>query len=436
MRVSEKDLVDKNLLQELVPLNAIPTERFQKISKNIIIEEVLKGQYLFRIGDKDNHSVYLLEGKINLIDGSNKVTGEVKSGTEESRYAIASQKPRELSARAVKKCVIARIDSGLLDVLVACDDSGGTEVVEIGADDNSDWMTRLLQTKAFKNIPPSMLQSLLIKMQPYPVEAGQVVIQQGDPGDYFYILREGRCVVTRKDSPDSEEQHLAELDSGASFGEDALVSDAERNATVTMLTTGLLMRLSSNDFLDLLKNQLVKHVEYEQALAMVDEDAVWVDVRTKDEYESGSFEDSVNLPLSDLRNEIAELVFNTKYIVCCDTGKRSELAGFLLSHKGFDVYVLEGGIPGSLFDTSTLDSETSDSSTTHDAVNTDPCNTSESDNDELALLRAENEKLSIEITKYQSSEAQMKEQIKQQRDELCELGEKLESLYAQIKSKK
>jgi CRP-like cAMP-binding protein len=436
MRVLGKALVDKNLLQELVPLNEIPAERFQIISKNIIIEEVLKGKYLFRKGDKDNHSIYLLEGKINLIDGSNKLTGEVKSGTKESRYAIAGQQPREFSARAARKCVIARIDSGLLDVFLTCDESGGTEVVEIGADDNTDWMTRLLQTKAFKNLPPAMLQSLLIKMQPYPAEAGQVVIQQGDPGDYFYTIREGRCVVTRKDSPDSEEQHLAELDSGASFGEDALVSDAERNATVTMLTAGLLMRLSSKDFLDLLKTQLVKHVEYEQALAMVDEDAVWVDVRTKEEYETGSFEDSVNLPLSDLRNEIAELVFNTKYIICCDTGKRSELAGFLLSHKGFDVYVLEGGIPDSLFDTATLESQTSDGSTTHDVVNTDSCNRSESHNDELALLRAENEKLSKEVMGYQAAETRMKEQIKQQRDELCELGEKLELLYAQIKSKK
>jgi CRP-like cAMP-binding protein len=436
MRVSKKALVDKSILQELVPLNAIPTERFQEISKNIIIEEVLKGKYLFRKGDKDNHSIYLLEGKINLIDGSSKVTSEVMSGTDETRYAIAGQQPREFSAIAVKKCVIARIDSGLLDVLLTRDESGGTEVVEIGADDNTDWMTRLLQTKAFKNIPPAMLQSLLIKMQPYPVEAGQVVIQQGDPGDFFYTIREGRCAVTRKDSPDSEEQQLAELDSGASFGEDALVSDAERNATVTMLTAGLLMRLSSKDFLDLLKNQLVKHVEYEQAIAMVDEDAVWVDVRTKDEYETGSFDDSVNLPLSDLRNEIAELVFNTKYIVCCDTGKRSELAGFLLSHKGFDVYVLEGGIPDSLFDTATPDPQIPDGSTTHDVVNAVPCNRSESDNDELVSLRAENEKLSIELMRYQADETKMKEQIRQQRDELCELGEKLESLYAQIKSKK
>jgi predicted nuclease with TOPRIM domain len=48
----------------------------------------------------------------------------------------------------------------------------------------------------------------------------------------------------------------------------------------------------------------------------------------------------------------------------------------------------------------------------------------------LASLRAENERLLEEVKKYQTSEARMREQIQQQRDELCELGEKLESMHA------
>jgi CRP-like cAMP-binding protein len=433
MRAPEKAIVDKKLLHELVPLNALSAERFQEVSKNIIVEEVLAGRYLFRKGDKDNQTTYLLEGKINLLDGFRKVTSEVESGTDQSRYAIANQQPRPLSARAVKKCIIARIDSGLLDVLLTWDQSSSAEVVEVGVDDNQDWMTRILQTEAFRKIPPAMLQSLLIKMQPYPVKAGEVVIRQGDPGDYFYIIREGRCAVTRKDSPDSEVQLLAELGSGTSFGEDALVSDAERNATVTMLADGLLMRLAKEDFVELLKNQLVKRVDYEHAVAMVDEDAVWVDVRTKDEYESGSFEDSANLPLSNLRNEMSELAFNTKYIICCDTGRRSESAGFLLSHQGFDVYVLEGGIPESSSEAApedTPDTDTPDA----DVANTDSGSQSAVHNEELASLRAENEKLLAMIKEYQSAEARMRGQIEQQRDELCELGEKLDSLYAQVRS--
>ena len=318
-------------------------------------------------------------------------------------------------------------------MLLTCDQSSSAEVVEIGADDNQDWMTRLLQTEALKRIPPAMLQSLLIKMEPYPVETGQVVIRQGDPGDYFYTIREGRCAVTRKESPDAEEQLLAELDSGTSFGEDALVSDAERNATVTMLTDGLLMRLANKDFVELLKNQLLKRVDFEQALAMVNEDAIWVDVRTKEEYESRSLEDSVNLPLSNLRNEITELVFNTKYIICCDTGRRSESAGFLLSHQGFDVYVLEGGIPEP--STEDVPVDMPDTGTVEaDMASTGSGSQSTADNEELASLRAENEILHAEIKEYQRAETRMKEQIEQQRDELCELGEKLDSLYAQARS--
>ena len=444
MRAEKKATIDIKFLQELVPLNALSPERFRDVSEKIIIEEVMANHYLFRKGDRDNQSIYLLEGKVNLIDGFRKVTNEVEAKTDMSRYAIANQQPRQLSARAVKKCVIARVDSGMLDLFLTWDQSCSAVVVEIGAVDNQDWMTRILQTEAFSKIPPVMIQSLLLKMQKYPVEAGEVVIQQGEPGDYFYTIHDGRCIVSRKDSPNAEAQFLAELCSGASFGEDALVSYAKRNATVTMLTNGLLMRLAKEDFTELLKNQLVKRVDFEQAAAMVDEGAVWVDVRTADEYECGSVEDSVNIPLSNLRDEISELVFNTKYIICCDTGRRSESAGFILSHKGFDVYVLEGGIPATSPETPPADTSgtgktaadvTDVDSGSQDIVEIEAVPVgSAAEDEELALLRVENEKLLVEISENQSAEAQLKEQIEQQRGELCELAEKLSSLYSQVQS--
>jgi formylglycine-generating enzyme required for sulfatase activity/rhodanese-related sulfurtransferase len=441
MRAVKKIAVDKKLLQEFAPLNALSNERFSEVSDKIIIEEVLAGRYLFRKGDRDNQSIYLLEGKVNLIDGFRKVTGEVEAGTDMSRYAISNQQPRPLSARAVKKCIIARIDSGLLDVFLTWDQSSSAEVVEIGADDDQDWMTRILQTDAFIKIPPAMIQSLLIKMQSYPVKAGDVVIRQGDAGDYFYTIHAGRCLVTRKDAPDAEDQLLAELSEGTSFGEDALVSDAKRNATVTMLTDGHLMRLAKVDFIELLKNQLVKRVKYDEAAELVDEGAVWVDVRTVDEYENGCFEDSVNMPLSSLRDELSELVFNTKYVICCDTGRRSESAGFMLSHKGFDVYVLEGGIPA----VSSGDEVPEEPAATEPVapqvavavVDNAAAEKGESfagsaeQSAELDKLQAEKQSLLAEIEAYRSTEARTAEQVELLRAELGESGDKLGNLYAQ-----
>jgi formylglycine-generating enzyme required for sulfatase activity/chromosome segregation ATPase/CRP-like cAMP-binding protein len=344
MGAAKKATENRKVLQELIPLNALSSERFEALLEKIVIEEVRSGRYLFRKGDRDGQTIYLLAGKINLMDGFRKVSGEVEAGTEASRHPIAGQQPRPHSARVVKKAVIARIDSSLLDAFLSWDQSSAAEVVDIGSNEDGDWMTRLLQSETFSKLPPSKLQGLLIKMKPFAVKKGDVVIAEGSEGDYFYTIHEGRCAVTRMDEATGEQVQLAELGNGDSFGEDALISDACRNATITMLTDGELMRLAKQDFIDLLQTQLVSHVTFEQAEQMVSESAIWLDVRTPDEYKQGCIEDSVNIPLVTLRNELAELVFNTKYVICCDTGSRSDSAAFLLSHRGFDVCVLEGGM--------------------------------------------------------------------------------------------
>ncbi|MDH3871580.1 MAG: cyclic nucleotide-binding domain-containing protein, partial [Gammaproteobacteria bacterium] len=307
MRAFKKKTTDTKVLQELVPLNALSEERFGELVNKIVIEEIRAKGYLFRMGDRDNQSIYLLDGKINLIDGRRKVTSELEAGTDASRYPIASQQPRTLSARAVTRVVIARIDSDMLDAYLNWDHSSGAEVTEITSDSNQDWMTRMLQSEAFEKIPPAGIQRLLMKMMSLPVQAGEVIVREGDEGEYFYTIHSGRCIVTREISPGGEAEILAELSSGDCFGEEALVSDSRRNATITMLSDGMLMRLAKKDFIELLQKPLVRYVSYEVAAAMVDDGAVWVDVRSEGEYEEGAIEDSVNIPLSILRNEIPEL---------------------------------------------------------------------------------------------------------------------------------
>ena len=135
MSAATKHAVKKNL-QELVPLNELSESSFKEIAPKIVIEEVRSGHYLFRKGDHDNQSVYLLDGKIDLIDGRKKVTGEVEAGTDISRYAVANQQPRTLSARAASKVIIARVDSMLIDAYLNWDHTSVAEATEIIADDN------------------------------------------------------------------------------------------------------------------------------------------------------------------------------------------------------------------------------------------------------------------------------------------------------------
>ena len=55
-------------------------------------------------------------------------------------------------------------------------------------------------------------------------------------------------------------------------------------------------------------------------------------------------DDAVNIPLYFIRLKINALDKNTQYVVCCDTGRRSSAAAYILSERGFEAYVLKGGL--------------------------------------------------------------------------------------------
>lgn len=343
MSAVKKKVVGKQLLQNLVPFNALSPAHFSEVLEKTQIQSVPAGFSLFREGDEDSSSIYVLDGEINLLAGK-EVVGKVRGGTDSARHPIAHQQPRQVTARARTPAVIARIDSSLLDIMLTWDQSAGYEVEEIEDGAGGDWMTRMLRSHAFLKLPPSNIQRLLNSVESVSVQAGDVIVEQGEEGDYFYIIRQGRCAVTRRASRDGKEIRLAELGDGDAFGEDALVSDARRNATVTMLTDGILMRLAKKDFVELLKQPLISTVDYPEAAAMADRGAEWLDVRLPGEYENSAIRGSRNVPLAALRSEMDKLDPSVSYIVCCDTGRRSASAAFLLSQRGFEVHLLRDGL--------------------------------------------------------------------------------------------
>jgi len=338
---------DSTMLQDLVPLNSLTDARFREISTDIHTETIGAGRFLFGAGDCDSRSIYLLDGEVNFIDANGRVTGIVSAGTEPARHPLANQQPRLVSARAATRCVIAVLDSTLLDVMLTLDQTAYTRPVTTKAEVNTgageDWMTRMLHSPAFIKLAPVEIQRLMHTLTPVTASAGDKIIRQGEEGNYFYIIRNGKCSVTREVPNQSWDVPLAELSDGDCFGEEALVSDACRNATVTMLTDGNLMRLSKMQFLELLKKPLVHYVDIGEARSLVENGGTWLDVRLPDEY-SNAMENSLNIPLADIRKKTSDLSTDRNYIICCDTGRRSAAAAFLLSQRGFEVNVLEGGL--------------------------------------------------------------------------------------------
>jgi rhodanese-related sulfurtransferase len=113
---------------------------------------------------------------------------------------------------------------------------------------------------------------------------------------------------------------------------------------VIAVAAGTLMRLTKQDFDALLRDPLVQMVTLPEAQRMAQTGAAIVDVRTEDEFARGAIKGSVNMPLYALRIKVKTLDPARKYVICCQSGNRSAAAAFLLSQRGFSVYVLRGGL--------------------------------------------------------------------------------------------
>ena len=111
-----------------------------------------------------------------------------------------------------------------------------------------------------------------------------------------------------------------------------------------MFTDGTLMRLGKTDFQTLLNEPLLQWVDYEGAKEIVAAGGKWLDVRLPSEFQNFRIDDAVNIPLYFIRLKLNALDKNTQYIVCCDTGRRSSAAAYILSERGFEAYVLKGGL--------------------------------------------------------------------------------------------
>ena len=76
----------------------------------------------------------------------------------------------------------------------------------------------------------------------------KTIVEEGLPGDYMYVIREGRVKVTKL-SGDGREKILELLGPGDFFGEMSLLDNAVRSASVKSLTETRILALSRSDFL-------------------------------------------------------------------------------------------------------------------------------------------------------------------------------------------
>lgn len=341
--------VSVDLLSRLQPIGALGRESLGDLAAWCHADQFPRNCDPFATHAWNGRVIYLVKGQLRL-DGHGGEREVLVGGSGKALLPIAKGNRPPKSAKAITDVDLLSIDEDPLDIVITWDQlaAGGASDASAG-EHATDWrmMSGMftvdnLTQGAFASMPTANIGTLLGRFERLPVKRGEVVIRQGDPGDYYYLIERGRCSVTR--SVAGAPVQLAELRDGDVFGEEALVADTNRNATVTMKTDGVILRLSKKDFVELLREPLMQRIRPEQARQRFTDGTQWIDVRFPAEFQQDGLAGAINVPLNDIRQASQLLDRDRQYIVYCQTGRRSAAAAFLLSQRGIRVELLEGGL--------------------------------------------------------------------------------------------
>lgn len=109
---------------------------------------------------------------------------------------------------------------------------------------DEEWLAKL---PFFAGMEPAVLQDIAARFATETCKADDVVIQEGEEGNKFYIIVRGKFEVSRLGS-DGEPQRLAVLQDGDHFGEIALLRNIPRTATVRSLGSSTLLSMRREAF--------------------------------------------------------------------------------------------------------------------------------------------------------------------------------------------
>ncbi|MDQ6711463.1 MAG: cyclic nucleotide-binding domain-containing protein [Candidatus Dormibacteraeota bacterium] len=240
------------LLEGLAFLKTLPQKSLERLAGTARVRELPAGATVVRQGERGDEFFIIAAGQAAVLvreQNEDRTVGQMTVGDFFGERALLKSGVREATIRAETPLKLLVFPAKAFWAQLA--GPVGWESRIRGALEERD---RLRALPMFADTAPRQLDLLAVKMQVQSFAPGGVLVKQGDPGDAFYIVREGTVEVTGRN--ERSRRRLATLKPGDFFGEMALLNNAPRNATVRGLEAGSVWRLERHDFRDLLGRYL------------------------------------------------------------------------------------------------------------------------------------------------------------------------------------
>ena len=314
------DLAD---LQKFHPLVLVTEAKLQELVDSAKFLELKKNQILFKKPPSEETTYYLLEGEIEVRKSFDD-RQPISAGSEEAKFALEEHTRSGATLRALGKVHILTLSRDQIDEALASTDTissdsldvqiltDTTEVLEEARFDDEyseDWMGNILESPLMSCLSAADIQRCFMEVERVEVKTDNEIVTAGTRGDYFYILMQGEAeVITEASGPFAGQTF--DLAPGNHFGEEALVGDTIRNATVRMVSNGAVGRLNREQFDAIFRKSLIQTIAPEKAQEFLNGAGIkylMLDVRFPPEYRHEHREGAKNLPIVLLRKQLREL---------------------------------------------------------------------------------------------------------------------------------
>lgn len=116
-----------------------------------------------------------------------------------------------------------------------------------------EWLKSMFEEKGlFSNLTPQEIGSLIDHMDRMNFAPGDTLVQEGDPGDWFFIVQKGKVKATQKKWLIGNKE-IATLGAKDFFGEIALLSSGKRSATLTAVENTVCFSMYKSQFTELVE---------------------------------------------------------------------------------------------------------------------------------------------------------------------------------------
>jgi CRP-like cAMP-binding protein len=237
-RVEASELIDGSPL-----FGDLPEDVLSDLAGRVSLKRYAAGKPVFRQGDRPSAFYVVRRGRLEVVEeddatGEERVIRALGRGDMFGELGLVDGAPRSATVRPVEDAQVFEVDESTFDRLL----SDSVDLPELAP--------TLQQAAELRSLPPfsslgsASIAALLRSGRWIAVVPEEIVVEEGDEGNAFYVIGSGRADVLQ------DEKVIRSLGAGDHFGELALLMDVPRTASVVARTPMRVFELDRQGFDD------------------------------------------------------------------------------------------------------------------------------------------------------------------------------------------